>query len=167
MKYNIPILLGLLFFGFYGKAQKGKFSGIVSIEAGKPTGLFHYTYHFSGGAHAGAKYILTEKIAFTATAGYYKFFMPNGGEGLSYIPVLGGVEYHFIPKAFVAAEGGGAWATYSRGLVLACAVPAVGYYLTDHLSAAMNYTGLAQYGLFVGGMNLRLTYSFYKRMDEK
>ena len=143
----------------YCKAQGQKFSGIVSLEGGKPTGLFHYTYNFSGGAHAGAAYNLSNKIAFTATVGYYKFFMPNGGKGISYIPLLGGIEYHFIPKVFVAMEGGGAFATYSSGSLLACAVPSLGYQITDNISASVNYTGFAQYGLFVGGVNLRIAYN--------
>ena len=136
-----------------------KFAAIVSIEGGKPTGLFHYVYKLTAGGNVGAKFNLSKKISFTATAGYLEFFLEGGKKGIAYVPVLVGVQYYFIPKAFLALEGGGAFPTYSTGL-LACAVPAIGYQITDRLSADINYTGFGQYGVFVGGLNLRASYRF-------
>jgi hypothetical protein len=74
--------------------------------------------------------------------------------------LLGGFQYHFIPEAFVSFEAGGAIPTYAGGGILACIVPAAGYQISRHLSADLNYTGFAQYGLLVGGLNVRLGYSF-------
>lgn len=150
----------LLFFNLNAQNSKPHFSGIASASVGIPTGLFSSVYSFTAGGNVGAKYTLSEKSAFTGTAGFLQFFRKGGGEGISFIPVLGGFQYHFIPEVFISLEGGGAIATYSGGGMLACLVPSVGYQVNPRLSAALNYTGIAQYGFLVGGMNMRLSYSF-------
>ncbi len=160
MRVVFSLFLFLLFLNLNAQNSKSHFSGIASASVGIPTGLFSSVYSFTAGGNLGAKYTLSEKSAFTGTAGFLQFFRKGGGEGISFVPVLGGFQYHFIPQAFISLEGGGAIATYSGGGVLACLVPAFGYQINPHLSAALNYTGIAQYGFLVGGMNMRLSYSF-------
>lgn len=160
MKIIFSIFLFFLFFDLNAQVANQKFSGLVSVDAGIPTGIFSSVYSFTGGVSAGAKYALSNQASLSATAGYLNFFRKGGGEGISFIPILGGFRYHFIPQAFVSFEAGTAIPTYAHGGILACIIPAAGYQINQRLSADLNYTGIAQYGFLVGGINARLSYSF-------
>ncbi|HET7118646.1 MAG TPA: hypothetical protein VFI29_19275 [Hanamia sp.] len=160
MKIILSLFLFLLFSGAQAQKTNQKFSGLVSVDAGIPTGLFSSVYSFTTGVNIGAKYALSNQTSLSATAGYLNFFRKGGGEGISFIPVLGGFQFHFIPDAFVSFEAGAAIPTYAHGGILASIVPAAGYQINPHLSADLNYTGIAQYGFLVGGINLRVSYTF-------
>lgn len=160
MRIIFTIFALFIFSGLQAQTKKDKLTGIISVNAGIPTGIFHSVYRFTVGASGGAKYTLSEKSAFTGMAGYIHFFRKGKGEGVSYIPFVGGFQYHFVPKAFVSVDAGGAIPTYSGGGLLGCLIPAAGYQINPRLSIDLNYTGLAQYGLLVGGINLRTIYSF-------
>ncbi|MEO9071216.1 MAG: hypothetical protein ABI261_09285 [Ginsengibacter sp.] len=160
MKIIFSLFLFLTFLNLSAQKTNKKFSGLIFIDAGIPTGLFSSVYSFTGGISAGAKYSLTSQTSFSATAGFLNFFRKGGGEGISYIPVLGGFQFHFIPEAFVSFEAGAAIPTYANGGILACVIPAVGYQLNPRMTVDLNYTGIAQYGFLVGGINARFSYSF-------
>lgn len=160
MRVVFSFFLFLLFLNLNAQNTKPHFSGIVSASVGIPTGLFSSVYSFAAGGNVGAKYTLSEKSSFTGTTGFLQFFRKGGGEGISFIPVLAGFQFHFIPDAFVSFEAGAALPTYAHGGILASIVPAAGYQINRKLSASLNYTGVAQYGLLVGGINLRVSYFF-------
>lgn len=160
MKIIFSLFLSLLFLDLCAQTTNQKISVLVSVDAGIPTGLFSSVYSFTGGVSAGAKYSLTSQTSLSATAGYLHFFRKGGGAGISFIPVLGGFQFHFIPKAFVSFEAGGAIPTYANGGILACIIPAAGYQVNPHMYVDLNYTGVAQSGFLVGGINARLSYSF-------
>lgn len=160
MKIVFSIFLIFLFTNLCAQQKNSKFYGIVSVNAGIPTGLFNTVYSSTVGGSAGIGYSFSEQISFTGTVGYLNFLRKGGGEGISFIPVLVGAQYHFIPQVFISLESGAAIPTYSNGGVLACIIPAAGYQINRKLSASLDYTGVAQYGLLVGGVNVRVSYSF-------
>jgi|GEM_PF-1963684 len=160
MKIFFSIFFLLLFANLSAQQKNNKFYKILSVNAGIPTGIFSSVYGFTAGANAGVGYSVSQQTDFTGTVGYLKFFEKGSGEGISFVPILAGFQYHFIPEVFISIEGGVAIPTYAHGGILACMVPAAGYQINRKLSASLNYTGVAQYGLLVGGVNVRLSYSF-------
>jgi len=160
MKIILSVLLFIMFSDVQAQKTNQKFSGLVSVDAGIPTGLFSSVYSFTGGVNIGAKYALSNQVSLSGTAGYLNFFRKGGGEGISFIPVLGGFQFHFIPDAFVSFEAGAAIPTYAHGGILGCVIPAAGYQINPHIAVDLNYTGIAQYGFLVGGINARISYSF-------
>ena len=150
----------IVFINLQAQQTEHKLSWEISAEAGLPTGLFNTVYSFIGGASVGARYVLSEKSMVTASAGYLNFFRKGGGTGVSFIPIVAGFKYHFVPDVFVSLEGGGAIPTYSKGGILACVIPGVGYQISHDFSVELNYTGLAQYGLLVGSVNMGVSYVF-------
>ncbi|HEY5462388.1 MAG TPA: hypothetical protein VIJ95_03965 [Hanamia sp.] len=160
MKIVFSIFFLFLFTIVSAQQKNSKFYGIISVNAGIPTGIFSSVYSFTAGANAGVGYSISQQTAFTGTVGYLKFFEKGGGEGISFVPILAGFQYHFIPEVFISLEAGAALPTYAHGGILACAIPAAGYQINRKLSASLNYTGVAQYGLLVGGVNVRLSYTF-------
>lgn len=160
MKIIFSLFLSLLFLNLSAQTTNQKISVLVSVDAGIPTGLFSSVYSFTGGVSAGAKYSLTSQTSLSGTAGYLHFFRKGGGEGISFIPVLGGFQFHFIPEAFVSFEAGAAIPTYANGGILGCIIPAAGYQINPYMAVDLNYTGVAQSGFLVGGINARFSYSF-------
>ncbi len=41
------------------------------------------------------------KTTLSGSAGYLRFFEKGGGKGVSFIPVLRGFQYHFVPEIFI------------------------------------------------------------------
>jgi hypothetical protein len=160
MKIILSIFFFFLLSNVSAQQKSNKFYGIVSVNAGIPTGLFSSVYSFTAGANAGVSYSFSQQTSFTGTVGFLQFFRKGGGEGISFVPVLVGAQYHFIPKVFISLEGGVAIPTYSQGGILGCLIPAAGYQFNRKLSASLNYTGVAQYGLLVGGINVRVSCAF-------
>ncbi|MEO9144313.1 MAG: hypothetical protein ABI237_02030 [Ginsengibacter sp.] len=160
MKTILSLFLSFAFFNLTAQKTNHSFSGLVSSGVGVPTGIFSSVYSLTAGGSIGAIYSLSQKSVLTGTAGFLQFFRKGGGEGISFIPVLGGARYYFIPEAFISFEAGIAIPTYAHGGVLASIVPAAGYRINNRLSADLNYTGFGQYGLLVGGMNARVSYFF-------
>lgn len=160
MKIVFSIFFLFLFATLSAQQKNSKFYGIISVNAGIPTGLFSSVYSFTAGGSAGVGYSLSQQTSFTGTIGYLNFLRKGGGEGISFVPILAGFQYHFIPEVFISMEGGVAIPTYANGGILACIIPAAGYQINRKVSASLNYTGVAQYGLLVGGINLRVSYIF-------
>lgn len=160
MKIIFSLFLFLVFPDLNAQVTNQKFSGLVSVDAGIPTGLFSSVYSFTTGVNVGTKYTLSSQTSLSGTVGFLNFFRKGGGEGISFIPVLGGFQFHFIPEAFVSFEAGAAIPTYAHGGILASIVPAFGYQVNPRLSVDLNYAGIAQYGFLVGGINARISYSF-------
>ncbi len=160
MRIVLFFILSLLFLKTNGQPAIHKFSGLISADAGIPSGLFSSVYSFTAGGNIGAKYSLSNKSALTGTVGFVHFFRKGGGQGISFVPVMGGFQYHFIAEVFVSFEAGVAIPTYANGGVVGTIVPSVGYQINRYLSADLNYTGFAQYGFLVGGINARVSCSF-------
>ncbi|HUZ57876.1 MAG TPA: hypothetical protein VMU83_03755 [Hanamia sp.] len=160
MKIVLFFFFVILFLNTRGQTTIHKFSEIISAKVGVPTGLFSSVYSFTAGGSAGAKYSLSDQSSLSGTIGFQQFFRKGGGEGISFVPVMGGFQYHFIPEAFISFEAGMAIPTYANGGIVGSIIPAFGYQINRHLSADLNYTGFAQYGFLVGGINTRLSYSF-------
>jgi hypothetical protein len=132
----------------------------VGINSGVPVGIANSAYSFTFGGNIKAELSTSQKFLITLSAGYYQFLRKGGGEGVAFLPVLGGFKYHFEPKVFITAQAGIGIPTLQNVGTVFCFVPGIGYNITKKLEVTGNFTGFGQYGYVIGSMGIELTYYF-------
>jgi Outer membrane protein beta-barrel domain len=150
-------------------AQPLKFS--VGIEAALPLGDFGKISSFGIGGTAQADYNVASDLDITLNAGFISFAGKSvniAGFGsvkyptVSYIPVLGGIKYHFTENVYGSAQLGLTFASASgAGSSSAFTyAPGVGYKFTENIDALLKYTGYSADGGSTSTIGLRVAYTF-------
>lgn len=133
----------------------------LGLEAALPVGILGEIYSFGIGGSGQVDYKVSELVALTLNAGYTQYVIKSelGGGGIGYIPVLGGIKYHFSPKVYGSgqlgvtffSEGGNSSFNY---------VPGIGFKFGNNLDALLKYLGLSSDGFHSSAVGLRLGYTF-------
>lgn len=132
----------------------------VAISSGVPIGTFSSVYSFAFSGNIKAELPTSQKFLLTLNAGYVQFLRKRGGEGIAFIPVLGGFKYHFEPKVFITVQAGFAIPTFRNTGTVFCFAPGVGYNISKKLEAVAGYNGYAEYGFVLGSTGIELAYYF-------
>lgn len=165
MKIIVVIFFTMLFASVKGQqASEKKIYFGTGINLGVPVGIFSSVYSVTVGANIKAELSTSQKFLLTLNAGYYQFLRKGGGEGIAFVPVLGGFKYHFETKVFIAGQAGVGIPTVRNVGTVFCFVPAIGYNITNQLELTGNYTGFGQYthqyGYVIGSAGIELAYYF-------
>ncbi|MEO8764712.1 MAG: hypothetical protein ABI416_10515 [Ginsengibacter sp.] len=132
----------------------------AGITFGVPVGVFRSVYSFTLGGTVKAQLALSQKFLLTADAGYYGFLRKGGGEGVGFIPFLGGFEYHFEPKVFIDLQAGIGVPTVSNNGTALCFVTGLGYSISKKMQVTGNFIGFGKYGYVIGNIGVELVYYF-------
>ena len=132
----------------------------AGITFGLPVGIFSSVYSFALGGTIKAELPVSQKFLVTLNAGYYRFLRKGGGEGIGFIPFLGGFKYHFDPKVFIDAQAGIGIPTVSNNGTALCFITGIGYDISKKMQVAGNFTGFGKYGYVIGNIGVELAYYF-------
>ena len=132
----------------------------AGINSGVPVGIFSAVYSFTYGVNIKGEFSTSQKFQLTLNAGYYRFLRKGGGEGIAFIPVLGGFKYHFERKVFIAAQAGVGNPTFRNTGTVLCFVTGIGYRISKKLQVTGNFTGFGEYGYVIGSAGIELAYYF-------
>ena len=132
----------------------------AGITFGVPVGVFRSVYSFTLGGTIKAQMPLSQKFLLTANAGYYGFLRKGGGEGVGFIPFLGGFEYHFEPKVFIDLRAGIGVPTVSNNGTALCFITGIGYSISKKIQVTGSFTGFGKYGYVIGNIGVELAYYF-------
>jgi hypothetical protein len=132
----------------------------AGITFGVPVGIFSSVYSFILAGTVKAGLPVSPNFTLTLSAGYYSFLRKGGGEGVGFMPFLGGFNYHFEPKVFIDIQAGVGIPTVSNNGTALCFVTGIGYDITKKLQVAGNFTGFGKYGYVIGNIGVELAYYF-------
>lgn len=146
--------------------QKNEFRISIGLDEGIPTAYVSKFSSFVMGASLQGEYMALRELGITLSANYLYYLGKNGGEGLSMLPAMAGVNYYITPKIFLSGQAGAAWYigpdndnstyfSYAQG---------IGYQPSKRISLLAKYEGInigpSKTYSFAG---LRVAYKFYKR----
>jgi hypothetical protein len=141
----------------------------VGAEAALPLGDFGKAYTFGIGGTAQADYKVTDDLALNLNAGYISFLpksiailgVSTKGKAVGYIPILAGIRYYFTEEVFALAQLGITIATASgSSSSLFTYAPGIGYKFSEHVDAALKYTGYSKDGNNSSTIGVRIAYTF-------
>lgn len=133
----------------------------AGINSGVPVGIFSSVYSFTFGGSIKAEFSTSQKFRLSLNAGYYQFLRKGSGEGIAFVPVLGGFKYNFVSNLFFLAEAGLAIPTFQNTGTVFCFATGFGYSISKKLLVTGNFTGFGQYGYIIGSAGIELAYYFY------
>ncbi|MCX2451944.1 hypothetical protein OQX61_11790 [Pedobacter sp. PLR] len=146
--------------------KKNEFRISVGLDEGIPTAYVSKFSSFVMGASLQGEYMVLKELGVTLSANYLYFLGKDGGDGLSMLPALAGVNYYITPKIFLSGQLGASWYigkdsdhstyfTYAQG---------IGFQPSKRISILAKYEGInvgpSKNYSFAG---LRVAYKFYKR----
>ena len=131
-----------------------------AITFGVPVGVFSSVYSFIVAGTIKAKLPVSQKFVLTVSGGYYGFLRKGGGEGVGFVPILGGFEYHFEPKIFIDVRGGAGVPTVKNNGTALCFITGIGYDISKRMQVAGNFTGFGKYGYVIGNIGIEFGYYF-------
>lgn len=123
-------------------AKKLRFN--VALEEGFPVNYVSKYASFVTGASVQAEYKAFKELRISLSAGYRYFLAKDGNEGLSFIPVMAGLKYYFVPKFYLSGQLGASafvgkesnktfYLTYAQG---------IGYKISDRIDILAKYEGI-------------------------
>lgn len=142
-----------------------KLSFNIGLDEGIPVNYVAKYSSFVTGGSVQAGYEVLKELNATLSVGYRYFVAKNGNTGLSFIPVMAGLKYHFVPRFYLSGQLGSAvtvgkdtskalYFIYNQG---------IGYVVSDHIDILLKYeginTGVERTYSFAG---LRIAYTFGK-----
>ncbi|WP_316841433.1 hypothetical protein [Pedobacter gandavensis] len=146
--------------------KKNEFRISIGLDEGIPTAYISKYSSFVMGASLQGEYMALKELGVTLSANYLYFLGKNGGDGLSMLPAMAGVNYYITPKIFISGQLGASWylgkdsdsktyLTYAQG---------IGFQPSKRISILAKYEGInvgpSKTYSFAG---LRIAYKFYKR----
>lgn len=147
--------------------KKNEFSISIGLDEGIPTAYVSKFSSFVMGASLQGEYMALRELGVTLSANYLYFLGKDGGEGLSMLPAMAGVNYYLTPKIFLSGQLGASWYvgkessnsdtyfTYAQG---------IGFQPSKRISILAKYEGInvgpSKTYSFAG---LRVAYKFYKK----
>ncbi len=132
----------------------------AGINAGIPVGIFSTIYSFTYGGNIKAELSISQKFIVTSNVGYYKFLGKGSNEGVSFIPILAGFKYHFVPKVFIGSQAGISISTLKNVGAFFSFAPEFGYNISKKLEVTGSYTAIEKYGFIIGSTGIELAYYF-------
>ncbi|NQX37612.1 hypothetical protein SAMN05421820_103397 [Pedobacter steynii] len=142
-----------------------KFKISIGLDEGIPVGHISKYSSFVMGASVQGEYLPLKELGITLSANYVYYLGKDGEDGLSMLPVMGGVNFYITPKVFLSGQVGAAWYinkgsekdtyfTYAQG---------IGFMASKRISLLAKYEGInvgtSRTYSFAG---LRVAYNFYK-----
>lgn len=146
--------------------KKNEFRISIGLDEGIPTAYVSKYSSFVMGASLQGEYMALKELGVTLSANYLYFLGKNGGDNLSMLPAMAGVNYYITPKIFISGQLGASWylgkdsdnktyLTYAQG---------IGFQPSKRISILAKYEGInvgpSKTYSFAG---LRIAYKFYKR----
>jgi hypothetical protein len=137
----------------------------IGLDEGIPVNYVSKYASFITGASVQAEYKVFKELGVTLSAGYLYFLAKDGEKGLSFIPVMAGLKYYFVPKFYLSGQLGASaysgsdsdktlYLTYAQG---------IGYKASKYIDILAKYQGINTQGSrtysFAG---LRIAYTFGK-----
>jgi hypothetical protein len=83
-----------------------KFKFSIGLEEGIPANRVSRYAAFVTGGSLQVGYTLVRNLDLTLNAGYIYFLATDGEKGLSFVPVMAGVRYNFLPKFYLSGQLG-------------------------------------------------------------
>lgn len=123
---------------------KSKLKFNLGLEEGIPVGyVSRYSSFVTGGSVQGA-YTIVRDLDITLNAGYLYFLAKNGEKGLSFVPVMAGLKFSFLPKFYLSGQLGASayvgnesdkelYLTYAQG---------IGYKVSKYIDVLAKYEGI-------------------------
>lgn len=145
---------------------KNEFRLSIGLDEGFPTTYVSKYSSFVMGASLQGEYMALQELGLTLSANYLYFLGKDGGDGLSMLPALGGINFYITPRVFLSGQLGASWYlgkdsdnkayfTYAQG---------IGFQASKRISLLAKYEGInvgpSKNYSFAG---LRIAYNFYKR----
>lgn len=146
--------------------MKNEFRISIGLDEGIPTAYVSKFSSFVMGASLQGEYMALRELGVTLSANYLYYLGKNGGDGLSMLPAMAGVNYYITPKIFLSAQAGAAWyiGKDSDNSIYFTYVQGIGYQPSKRISLLAKYEGInvgpSKTYSFAG---LRVAYKFYKR----
>jgi hypothetical protein len=168
------LLATLMFVGIAATSfaqDGGKFS--IGVEAGLPLGSASDVSSVAIGGSLKYDLPIAEKTAFTASAGYTRFFyksdvknalksigIDRSGEG--FVPVKVGIKYELADALYAEGQIGATFITSSDAdkKVAFAYAPGIGYKFSDAIDLGVRYEGWSVSGGTTSQIAARLAYSF-------
>ena len=88
------------------KKVKKRVTYSIGADIGVPAGYVSTYSSLVAGASLQAEYQILKNTDVTANAGYLDFIAKRSGKGVSFIPLLAGLKYHFTPLIYVSGQAG-------------------------------------------------------------
>lgn len=144
---------------------KNKFRLSIGLDEGVPAAYISKYSSFVMGASLQGEYMALKELGVTLSANYLYFLGKDGGDGLSMLPALGGVNFYITPRVFLSGQLGASWyigkdsenkayLTYAQG---------IGFQAFRRVSLLAKYEGInvgpSRTYSFAG---LRVAYRFFK-----
>lgn len=145
--------------------RKNEFRLNIGLDEGIPTAYISKYSSFVMGASLQGEYMALKELGVTLSANYLYFLGKDGGDGLSMLPALGGVNFYITPRVFLSGQLGASWyigkesenkayLTYAQG---------IGFQASKRVSLLAKYEGInvgpSKTYSFAG---LRVAYRFFK-----
>jgi hypothetical protein len=83
-----------------------KFKFSIGLEEGIPANQVSRYAAFVTGGSLQVGYTLVRNLDVTLNAGYIYFLATDGEKGLSFVPVMAGLRYSFLPKFYLSGQLG-------------------------------------------------------------
>lgn len=138
----------------------------IGLDEGIPTADLSKYSSFVMGASLQGEYLVLKELGITLSANYLYFLGKDGGDGLSMLPALGGLNFYITPRVFLSGQLGASWYigkdsdhdtyfTYAQG---------IGFQASKRISLLAKYEGInvgpSKTYSFAG---LRVAYKFFKQ----
>lgn len=146
--------------------MKNEFRISLGIDEGIPTAHVSKFSSFVMGASLQGEYMLLKELGVTLSANYLYFLGKDGEDGLSMLPILGGLNYYITPKIFLSGQLGTSWYIGKNGdnSTYFSYAQGIGFQPSKRVSILAKYQGInvgpSKTYSFAG---LRVAYKFYKR----
>lgn len=143
----------------------------IGVDIGVPAGYVSNYSSLVAGGSLQAEYRILKKTDITASAGYLDFIAKRGGKGVSFIPLLVGLKYHFTPAIYVSGQAGlsfyggrdrGDSTGGGSGEKYFTYVPGIGFKTSKHFDVLLKYETvyIASSSRSYSSAGVRISYNF-------
>lgn len=124
--------------------MKNRFGLSIGIDEGIPVGNVSKYSSFVMGASIQGEYHALKALGITLSANYLYFLGKDGGTGLSFIPVMGGINFYITPKIYLAGQLGPSFyvGKDSESKVYLTYAQGIGFRASNRISLLAKYEGV-------------------------